>query len=289
MLLLLLALCSSLFGSDALMLVLLSVAALLLFTPRASAWLTLRLYRARQLSFEAAPELYRIVGRLAERAGLSRQPLLFYIPASTPNAFAMLEHGQPLIAVSDGLLRQLNEQETVAVLAHEISHIRHGDLEVMMLADMLSRLTSGFALMGWLMLLLLLPLWLLGEQLTLPWLTLDLLLIAPLAARMLQMALSRTREFDADLGAVQLTGEPAALARALLKIEQQNRPWWQVMLPDLHTSEPGWLRTHPSTAERVRRLSELVMHEGSAAVMPAASRCAEHPLAAQYHGLRWYC
>jgi len=260
MLLLLLALATSLFGSDALLLMLITFGMLLLFTPRASAWLTLRLHHARPLPFDSAPELYRIVQELARRTDLPQYPLLFYIPSATPNAFAMQEQGQPLIAVTDGLLRNLNEDEITAVLAHEISHIRNGDLYVMMAADMITRLTSSLATAGWMILVIFLPVWLLTGA-AMPWLAVLLLLLAPLASALLQLALSRTREFDADLDAARITGDPHALARALLKLEQANKRWWNWLIPIPHKTGSSWIRSHPSTQERVQRLRSLAVEQ----------------------------
>jgi len=258
MLLLLLALCTSLFGQNGWLFMLFAMALLLFITPRASAWLTLRLHHARPLPFEMAPELYRTVDRLAQRAQLTQHPLLFYIPSSTPNAFALTENKQPLIAVTDGLLRRLDHDELTAVLAHEISHIRNGDLEVMLLADLLTRLTASLSTTGWFMLAIFLPVWLLSG-IALPWSAIVLLLLAPLATSLLQLALSRTREFDADLNAAELTGSAATLARALLKIEQSNGNWWSLLFPTRHSIDPVWMRTHPSTRERVRRLRLLAL------------------------------
>ena len=260
MLLLLLLLCTSLFGHNGWLFMLVAIALLLLFSPRASAWLTLRLHHARPLPFEMAPELYRTVDRLAERAQLQQHPLLFYIPSSTPNAFALLENKQPLIAVTDGLLRRLDHAELTAVLAHEISHIRNGDLDVMLLADLLTRLTSSLSTAGWFMLAICLPAWILSD-IALPWPAFVLLMLAPLATSLLQLALSRTREFDADLEAIGLTGSPATLARALLKIEQNHGNWWTLLFPARHSIDPVWMRTHPSTRERVRRLRMLATEQ----------------------------
>jgi len=272
MLLLLLALCTSLFGHHGWLFMLFAIA-LLLISPRASAWITLHLHHARPLPFEMAPELYRTVDRLAQRAQLTQHPLLFYIPTSTPNAFALLEDNQPLIAVTEGLLRRLDHDELTAVLAHEISHIRNGDLEVMLLADMLTRLTSSLSTVGWFMLTIFLPVWLLSD-IALPWLAIVLLLLAPLATSLLQLALSRTREFDADLDAAGLTGSAATLARALLKIEQGNGNWWSLLFPARHSTDPVWMRTHPSTRERVRRLRLLAIDQHYTAPTPSHQRSA---------------
>jgi len=267
MLILLLALCTSLFGSDGIIVMLFATGLLLLFTPRASAWLSLRLHHARQLPYASAPALYQIIERLSRRAGLNRHPVLFHIPSPTPNAFAMLEGDQPLIAVTDGLLHQLNQDELAAVLAHEISHICNGDLHVMMVADMLNRLTSTLATTGWIMLIIFLPLWLLSGM-TLPWLAMVLLLTAPLATTLLQLALSRTREFDADLDAARLTGTPSVLATALIKMDPSGANWWSLLLPSRRLIDASWARTHPSTAERVRRLRTLAAEQQQHAAMP---------------------
>jgi len=95
----------------------------------------------------------------------------------------------------------------------------------------------------------------------LPWLAIVLLLLAPLASTLLQLALSRTREFDGDLDAAELTGDPATLATALMKIEQSNEKWWFLLLPSRHQENPAWTRTHPPTGERVRRLRALVAEQ----------------------------
>ncbi len=235
-----------------------------LFTPRASPWLTLRLYRASPLPYESMPALHDITAQLARAAGLASAPLLFYVPSAGMNAFAMQEQGEALIAVTDGLLRGLNRRELTGVLAHEISHIRNGDLGVMMLADMLSRMTAALALAGKIMLLAFLPLFLFGGA-KLPWLAVLLLFFAPGISALMQMALSRSREFDADLDAARLTGDPLGLASALAKIEPVA-PWWQRLLfPGRESTGPSLLRTHPATEERIQRLHELA----TAASMPA--------------------
>ena len=246
----------SIFGSSSIPMILFVAVVATLLSPKASAWLTLRLYRARQLAPHNAPELYQIVEELTQRAGISTVPLLFYIPSSSKNGFAMLAGEQPIIAVTDGLLRILDLREIRAVLAHEVSHIKNGDLKLMMLADLLSRLTALLASSGWLLLLLFLPIYLFS-QIQLPWLSIVLLLAAPTLANLLQLALSRTREFDADADAAMLTGDPAGLAAALTKIETHNQPWWiKITLPG-RNSDPSLLRSHPPTEERIERLQQL--------------------------------
>ena len=130
------------------------------------------------------------------------------------------------------------------------------------LADMMSRTASLLSLFGQLLLFINLPLLLLGEA-RVSWLAILVLLFAPTIIALLQLALSRTREFDADLGAVMLTGDPQGLASALSKLEHQQRGWLgSVLLPGRRNPEPSLLRTHPATAERIARLRELSLEPG---------------------------
>ncbi|RMF55686.1 MAG: peptidase M48, partial [Calditrichaeota bacterium] len=136
-------------------------------------------------------------------------------------------------------------------------HIAHNDLHVMALADMISRTTHMLSLMGQFLLLFNFPLILLGEV-TVPWLFIILLIFAPTVSALLQLALSRTREYDADLEAVNLTGDPEGLASALAKMEQLQVSFWErIFLPGRRIPEPSLLRTHPRTEERIRRIMEL--------------------------------
>jgi len=259
MLLLFMLLGRVLFGPGGGVLLLFGTLLLVAFMPRASAWLTLRLYRAQPIHSAQAPGLFRMVDALRRKAGLAEMPMLFLVPSSTPNAFAMLHGDHTLIAVTDGLFRLLDKRQLAGVLAHEISHIRHGDLSVMQLADLLTRLTATLSDVGWLTLLLWLPFSLLAGM-SMPWFAILLLLAVPLLSSLLQLALSRTREFDADLGAVELTGDAEGLATALLRIEQGTTPWWQwLLLPGRQRAAPSLLRTHPLVSERVQRLQEVAV------------------------------
>lgn len=163
---------------------------------------------------------------------------------------------QSAIALTDGLLVRLTPRELAGVLAHEIAHIASGDLKVMNLADYVSRLTGLFAMVGQAFLILLLPGWLSGYG-ELPWLGLLVLAFSPHLALLAQLGLSRVREFDADLAAAHLTGDPHALASALAKIDQVSSNWRGWLLPGWGNPEPSWLRTHPETEERIRRLLAL--------------------------------
>lgn len=230
---------------------------ILLFGGRISPQMILRMYRARPLATLEAPGLYRILERLTQRAGLDRVPRLFYVPSQVMNAFAVGSRGQSAIGVTDGLLRRLTVRELTAILAHEISHLDNNDLRVMGLADAVSRMTSVFSMIGQIMLLINLPLLLIGMR-TIPWLAVLLLIAAPTLSGLLQLALSRTREFDADLDAVRLTGDPEGLAAALQKLEyHQGNLFLRILMPGYRVPDPSLLRTHPDTQKRIERLLQL--------------------------------
>jgi len=230
---------------------------LVLFNPVIAPQLIMRMYRARPLSRVEAPALHGAFEQLAQRAGLPQIPVLYYIPSRMVNAFAVGTRRQSAIAVTDGLLRILDTRETIGVLAHEISHIHNNDMWVMGIADMFSRLTSMLSLFGQLLLLLNLPL-ILFSALSINWMAILILIFAPSLSALAQLGLSRTREYDADLNAARLTGDPEGLARALVKIERQQGSFMErIFLPGRRIPDPSLLRTHPPTEERVRRLMEL--------------------------------
>lgn len=229
-------------------------ALLLVLGPRLSPHLILAMYQARRIHTYEAPQLYYLVDRIAGKAGLSHAPTLFYVPSRTLNAFTVGNRREAAIAVTDGLLRNMGLREIAGVLAHEVSHISNNDMWVMGLADLVSRITSLLSLIGMLLVLVNLPL-ILFSDLTIPWLAILLLILAPTVASLLQFALSRTREHDADLDAVEMTGDPHGLASALEKLERSTHGLFErIMLPGRRVPDPSLLRTHPPTEERIRRL-----------------------------------
>jgi heat shock protein HtpX len=246
-----------LWGRDGL-LVLVSVGVVaVLANPAFSPWLVMRMYGARPLSHHEAPLLWQVMLALTARADLTSSPQIFYIPSRMLNAFAVGTREQSAIAVTDGLLRRLDRDELIGVLAHEVSHIRSNDLWVMGLADLFSRATNLLSLLGQFLLLLNLPL-ILFSQVTISWWAILLLIFAPNLSALAQLALSRTREYDADLNAARLTGNPEGLARALAKIERVQGGWLErIFLPGRRVPEPSLLRTHPETEERIARLMAL--------------------------------
>lgn len=224
---------------------------------RFSAKVVLKAYRARLLTYAEAPQLLDVVQKLAARAGLARAPAVYYIPSTMVNAFSVGRRDDAAIGVTDGILRNLNLRELTGVLAHEISHIRNNDLYVMGLADMLNRTTSMLSLLGQLLLLVNLPLIFYGNY-QIPWLFILLLIFAPTISAFLQLGLSRSREYQADLDAARLTGDPKGLAAALVKLERLEAGFLErIFLPGRRIPEPSLLRTHPHTEDRVKRLLEL--------------------------------
>lgn len=240
------------------MLAMLAVAALfVLINPSVTPRLVMRMYGALRVRPDAAPELDAIIRELARRADLPAVPALYYVPSRMHNAFAIGSPRDAALAVTDGLVRGLTPRELVGVLAHEIAHVANNDLWVMGLADMMSRQTSLLSLFGQLLLLVNLPLMLGGGGLS--WMAILLLIFAPQISALAQLALSRTREFHADLNAARLTGDPEGLAAALAKIDRATSSVWErIFLPGRRVPEPSLLRTHPPVEQRIERLLSLV-------------------------------
>jgi len=212
----------------------------------------MRLYRARPLSPVEVPMLHDVVRQLAQRAKLEKLPQLYYIPSTAINAFATGQKSDPAIAVTYGLLRQLNIREITGVVAHEMSHIRNNDVRFQSIVNLIGRLTRMFSFIGQILLFINLPLLLMGEQ-VISWYAVILLIIAPGLSTLMMLAISRTREFDADLEASHLTGDPNGLANALQKLDYINGG----MMNPLQKAIPKWLSTHPEMKERIRRLRDL--------------------------------
>lgn len=203
-----------------------------------------------------APRVYRVLEQLYRRAGLPGTPLLFYVPSRDLNAFAVGDARDGGIAVTEGLLQALSLRELAGVLAHEVSHLRNGDTRVMSMAATMTRLTIWGAFLVQLALVLMLPMVVVGEV-RMPWLELLMVGLAPTLSTLLQLALSRNREFTADLEAASLTRDPLGLATALETLERRQGRWLTAVFG---YQTPGWFRylqTHPSTRERVRRLAML--------------------------------
>jgi heat shock protein HtpX len=239
------------------------------FVRRVSPQMVLSMYKARPVTRQSFPVGYDIVATLSERAGLAHPPKLNVIPSKMLNAFAVGRREESAIAITDALARTLTARELAGVLAHEISHIANEDLKVMAFADMVSRFTSIWSTFGIFALFLNL-FGIAGSGLPMvPWPAVAMLVFAPTLGGLLQLALSRTREFDADLGAAILTGDPDGLASALRRLEKAQGVYWEsLMLPGSRTPAPSMLRTHPKTEDRIARL--MALKHGDAPFTPDA-------------------
>lgn len=235
-----------------------------------SADLVLKMYNAREVDAGSAPQFYRMVQELSARAGLP-MPKVYLIDEAAPNAFATGRNPEhAAVAATTGILRALSERELRGVMAHELAHVRHRDILISTvsatMAGAISMLANFAAFFG-------------GRdengRPTNPIAGIAVAILAPLAASLIQMAISRAREFEADRGGAEISGDPAALASALDKIHRfaQGMPMAaaeahpetaQMMI--MNPLSGGGLRslfsTHPSTEERITRL--LAMAQGRA-------------------------
>lgn len=218
----------------------------------------MRLYRATPAPPDDS-QLSSLVDVLAYRAELPRRPDLYVIPSMTLNAFAAGSRDHSAIAVTEGLLRRLSLAETAGVLAHEMAHIRNNDLLVMGLADVITRVLQlmsycalGLALYNGLA-------FLTGEDM-ISWWAVLFLYLAPALSSLLQLGLSRAREFQADADAAALTGDPDGLASALRRLETYTGHFWEDLMfpvPARRVPHPSLLRSHPETEDRIRHLLAL--------------------------------
>ncbi len=231
----------------------------LLFVPNLPPELLMRLYRARKVVPQPGDQLSDMLDVLTARAELPTRPALYVVPSMAVNAFAAGKPERSVIAITEGLLRRLTLREIAGVLAHEVSHVRNNDLWVMGVADALTRATQAMSFVAVFLAVLNIIAAFQGEQYA-TWWAILFLYLAPLISNLLQLALSRAREYDADLGAAQLTGDPMGLAAALSGLEDTTGQIWEdVMLPapGRRVAYPSLFRSHPSSAERVRRLVEI--------------------------------
>ncbi|MCH9807796.1 MAG: M48 family metalloprotease [Alphaproteobacteria bacterium] len=237
---------------------LICIGILLLLAPSIPPSAIMKLYRASKVE-PGNDQLSRIIDELTERAELPARPNLYLVPSATLNAFATGTPQNASIAITEGLLRRLTMREITNVLAHEMSHIRNNDLWLMNLADVMTRFVQSLSYIA-LALALLNVLGLFTGEPPISWWAVLLLYFAPAASSLLQLGLSRAREFDADLEAAMLTGDPMGLASALSRLERYEGRFWEDLaypVPARRIPQPSLLRTHPPTKERIARLHEL--------------------------------
>ncbi len=222
--------------------------------------------RAKPISEADYPDLYRIVRKLANRAQIP-MPRLYLSPSRQPNAFATGRNPQhAVVAVTQGILGVLDEPELEGVLAHELSHVVNRDILISSVAATIGAIITFLARLA-----IFLPIGGGGDRNRNPISQLALLILAPIAALMIQLAVTRSREFGADASGATLTADPRSLASALRKIEVYSRgtapATTSPSTAHLFISNPfksggggGMAKlfsTHPPTAERVARLEAM--------------------------------
>ena len=230
---------------------------LLIGFPRFSSQKILNACSAEKVNYIENPQLLLKIQQLSENAGLAKLPEIYCSQENSINCFTMQAGDTNVIVVSKALINNLDHAETKAVLAHEVAHIYQDDINVMLLADKLSHFTQSLSAVG-LIMLSIAPI-LSMQNIAVPWQLIISLLLAHYLTALLQLSLSRTREFCADVIAVQLTNDVEAMVSALKKIEQQPRHWFDDMLIYKRQRAPSLLRSHPSTQDRVFSLLGLDM------------------------------
>ncbi len=227
--------------------------------------LVLRMYNAREVDEASAPQFYRMVRELAARAQLP-MPRVYLIDEDAPNAFATGRNPQhAAVAATTGILRVLSERELRGVMGHELAHVKHRDILISTISATMAGaigMLANFAMIFG------------GRddegRPANPIVGLLVAILAPIAASLIQMAISRAREFEADRGGAEISGDPQALASALQKIQRyaQGIPLetaerhpetaqMMIMNPLSGRGLQGLFSTHPSTEERVERLLEM--------------------------------
>jgi len=224
--------------------------------------IVLRMYNAREVDETSAPQLYGIVRELAQSAQLP-MPKVYLIDEAQPNAFATGRNPEhAALAATTGILQLLTPRELRGVLGHELSHVKHHDILISTISATIAGAISSIAQLGMLF----------GgssqnERGVHPLVALLIMIVAPLAAMLIQLAISRAREFEADRGGAEVSRDPQALASALEKIERYARgqpietaemhpetAQMMIINPLSGGGVQGLFSTHPSTQERIARL-----------------------------------
>ncbi len=230
--------------------------------------IVLKMYKAREVDDSTAPQFVAMVRELATKAGIP-MPKVYLIDEDAPNAFATGRNpANAAVAATTGIIRVLSARELRGVMAHELAHVKHRDILISTIsatmAGAIGMLANFATMFGGR-----------GGQRSNPIAAIAVALLAPLAASLIQMAISRAREFEADRGGAEMSGDPAALASALDKIQRfaQGRPMdaaerhpetAQMMI--VNPLSAGGLRglfsTHPPTEERVAALMAMAQAGG---------------------------
>jgi len=223
--------------------------------------MVLRIYKAREVDAASAPQFYGLVQELAQRAGLP-MPRVYLIDEAQPNAFATGRNPEhAAVAATTGILQLLSARELRGVMAHELAHVKHRDILTSTIAATVAGAIAAVAQFGFLF----------GgrgsSERSNPFVGLIVMILAPIAAMLIQMAISRAREFEADRGGAETSGDPGALADALEKMEryakglplkaaEEHPATAQMMIinPLSGSGMQSLFSTHPATEKRVARL-----------------------------------
>ncbi|WP_232037281.1 zinc metalloprotease HtpX [Sphingobium amiense] len=260
-------------GSGGAVIALLVAAGMNLFTFWNADRIVLSMHNAREVDAASAPDFYALVQELAQRAGLP-MPRVYVIDQDAPNAFATGRNPQnAAVAATTGLLSMLSREEVAGVMAHELGHVKNRDTLIMTMvatvAGAISMLANfGLFFRG-------------GEREGHGNMAASLLavFVAPFAAMIVQMAISRTREYGADRAGAEISGNPRALASALAKISgaaqaipnpvvERNPATAQLYIVPTHVSE--LFSTHPATEKRIAALQDIAADMGAPAAPPTA-------------------
>ena len=226
----------------------------------------LKMYKARQVDASSSPYLYNMVRELAQRAELP-MPKVYLIDEDQPNAFATGRNPEnAAVAATTGLVRMLSERELRGVMAHELAHVKNRDILISTISATVAGAISMLANFG-----MLFGAGRDGEERPNPVVSIALMILAPLAGMVIQMAISRTREFGADRAGAEISGDPEALASALAKIDAYARgiplhtadqhpetAQMMIMNPLSGGGLRGLFSTHPATQERIARLRAMI-------------------------------
>ncbi|GGD96024.1 zinc metalloprotease HtpX [Caballeronia sp. LZ025] len=252
-------------GSKGMMIALLIALGMNFFSYWFSDKMVLRMYNAQEVDETTAPQFYRMVRELATRAQLP-MPRVYLINEDAPNAFATGRNPEhAAVAATTGILRVLSERELRGVMAHELAHVKHRDILISTISATMAGAISALANFA---------MFFGGRdeegRPSNPIASIAVAILAPIAGALIQMAISRAREFEADRGGAQISGDPQALASALEKIHAyaSGVPFpaaeahpataqMMIMNPLSGGSIANWFSTHPATEERVARLMEM--------------------------------
>ena len=226
---------------------------------------TLHSVRASPLNYSRFETLYQLQNALLSNTSISSIPKLYSMPSNTMNAFAIGSENSSAIVFSEAILNNLDIREIGGVMAHEIAHIKNHDLVLMNISNVLWRFTHNLCQIAQILVILILPLLLFGIiQMSLS--SLIFLFCAPFMAVLIHLALSRTREFEADRVASELSGDPKGLAMALHKLDSQKPNWWNFLFnyKDHYRQAElaNYLRSHPPTKDRINKLLSYPSKQG---------------------------